>query len=127
MYLNSLKRYKGVTKDQGNTLTGEGDRISDILGTLTFLLDNDDLKLLKAQMVYKTADAFHSLVFELKLTGTLKFDSSFYRGDFSFTNEKLMIALSILITDVIMPIIISSYQSAIANAKWSALIKRDFI
>lgn len=128
LYINSLKRYRGSSKDQGNNFTGEGDRISDILGTLAFLLDND-VKLLKTRIIYHTPDVFHSLVLEIKLTGTLKFDTNYYDGQFKSLNNtsELTIALSILITEFIIPILIDSYKYAITNHKWNPSLKRDFI
>lgn len=130
LYVTSLKRYMGITKDQGNTLTGEGDRITEILGTLAFLLNND-LKLLKTKVIYNIggqSKVHHALVLEIQLKGTIKFDINYYQGDFkNLSIDKLKVAASILITKVIIPIIIKSYQESIINAEWSKSLKRDFI
>ena len=128
LYIHSLKRYIGSSKDQGNTLTGEGDRISDILGTWAFLLDND-VKLLKARIIYNKPDTFHSLIMQIQLTGTLKFDLASYSGAFQELkdNNELMSVLSILITEFIMPILIDSYQEALNSNTWCPPVKLDFI
>ncbi|MCC0693026.1 hypothetical protein [Clostridioides sp. ZZV14-6387] len=128
LYLTSLKRYRGSTKDLGNTLTGEGDRITKILGTLAFLLNNN-LKLLKNKVTYSIGGIFHSLVLEIQLTGTIRFDQNYYTGDFKRLGnlEKLNAAISILIIKIIIPIIVQSYQESIINAEWSPALKRDFI
>ncbi|WP_322395689.1 hypothetical protein, partial [Clostridium perfringens] len=128
LYIHSLKRYTGSSKDQGNTLTGEGDRISDILGTWAFLLDND-VKLLKARIIYHKPNALHSLIMQIQLTGTLKFDLASYNGPFQYLNDnnKLMSASSILITEFIIPLLINSYQEALNNYTWCPPVKLDFI
>ncbi|MEW9079904.1 hypothetical protein [Terrisporobacter glycolicus] len=129
LYIHSLKRYRGSSKDQGNTLTGEGDRISDILGTWAFLLDND-VKLLKTRIIYKSCIVPHSLIMQIQLTGTLKFDINSYSGEFVnlYDDEtKLIIASSILITEFIMPLLINSYQNALNDSSWCPPVKLDFI
>lgn len=129
LYIHSLKRYRGSSKDQGNTLTGEGDRISDILGTWAFLLDND-VKLLKTRIIYKNSQIPHSLIIQIQLTGTLKFDISSYSGDFTnlYSDEnELIVASSILITEFIIPLLIDSYQNALKDSSWCPPVKLDFI
>lgn len=129
LYIKSLKRYRGVTKDQNNTLMGEGDRISDILGTLAFLLDNDDLKMLRPKITYTDQNSNHTLLIDVRLTGTLKFDMSHYSGNFVFDDNlnKLKIILSIFYSRIILPIIVSSYKKARIDDIWSPILKRDFI
>ena len=128
LYLSSLKGYRGVTKDQNNSLKGEGDRITEILGTLAFLLNND-LKMIRPKVTYLINDEKHTVLIDIRLTGTIMFEISEYKGDFNRKYEltKMTYILSILCSRYIIPKFISSYNHAIQSKSWSAALKRDFL
>lgn len=128
LFLSSLKGYRGVTKDQNNSLRGDGDRISEILGTLAFLLNND-LKMLRPKVTYIVGDEKHNVLMDIRLTGTIMFEISDYKGFFNGKDEKeeLPCILSILCSRHIIPKFISSYNYAIESKSWSSVLKRDFL
>ena len=54
IYVTGLKSYKGVVRDLGTSLKGHGERICDILSTLAFLLNDDELKMVAPKLTYVT-------------------------------------------------------------------------
>ncbi|NMS90570.1 hypothetical protein HGQ85_11565 [Clostridioides difficile] len=129
IYINLLTAYSGVTKDRNNTLSGNGDRICEILGTLAFLLSNDDLQMLRPQVHYKSEKENHNIIIEFKPKGTFSIDESSYNGDLlkKHTKEDLKHILVILCTNNIIPNIIYAYLEAKENEKWNISLKKDFI
>lgn len=129
--INSLKGYRGITKDSVNSLQGDGDNICEILGTLAFLLNNDDLKMLRSNLTYSANGSFSNFLLEINLTKTYRFDLASYRGIFSlnpdYTDDHLKLLISIICSKFLIPKIVESYQYAVNNEFWSISIKRDFL
>ncbi len=129
IYINALKGYSGETKDKGNRIRGEGERISDILGTLAFLLNNDPLKMIRPKIFYKYGKEMHDILLEIKMTGTTRIDVKNYKGSFNgkYEGDELVAILSILCSEFILPKLILSYKEAKDNDEWNISIKRDFL
>ena len=135
IYVTGLKSYKGVVRDLGTSLKGHGERICDILSTLAFLLNDDELKMVAPKLTYVTyeADEKNSIHFSIYLTGTIRFDISDYDGDlmdhekYGIEYNKMQFILSILISDYLLPQIIKGYKTARKDDYWNPSIKRDFL
>ncbi len=135
IYVTGLKSYKGVVRDLGTSLKGHGERICEILSTLAFLLNDDELKMVAPKLTYVTytADEKNSIHFSIYLTGTIRFDICNYDGDlmnhekYGIETEKMPYILSILISDYLMPQIIKGYRMAKKDNYWNSSIKRDFL
>lgn len=135
IYVTGLKSYKGVVRDLGTSLKGHGERICDILSTLAFLLNDDELKMVAPKLTYVTytADEKNSIHFSIYLTGTIRFDICNYDGDlmdyekYKIESEKMPYILSILISDYLLPQIIRGYNTAKRNNNWNTSLKRDFL
>lgn len=135
IYVTGLKSYKGVVRDLGTSLKGHGERICDILSTLAFLLNDDELKMVAPKLTYVTyaANEKNSIHFSIYLTGTIRFDICNYDGDlmdyeeYKIENQEMPFILSILISDYLLPQIIKGYNTAIKDNYWNHSIKRDFL
>ncbi|MDU2591728.1 MAG: hypothetical protein E7C86_03825 [Paeniclostridium sordellii] len=129
IYINALKGYSGVTKDNNNRVRGEGERISEILGTLAFLLNNDPLKMLRPKIYLKYGSETHDILLELKMSGTIKIDSRNYKGSFLgvYSDEELVAILSLLCSEFIIPKLIQSHRDALIDDRWNISLKKDFL
>lgn len=129
IYINALRGYSGVTKDNNNKIRGEGERISEILGTLAFLLNDEPLKMLRSKIHFKDRTQNHDILLELKMSGTIKMDSKSYKGSLLkvYNDTELVSILSILCSEIIVPKLIQSHRDALASDRWGISLKKEFL
>lgn len=122
--ITAIRSYLAKTRDEINTLRGKGDKISAILGTLTFLFKNDKLKSIMPELQYK-GEVF---VVEISLNGTFKTNELEYDGKFLELNKTdKKIAIVIYLSMILLPKLVEAYKENIQLKKWSRVLKIDFI
>lgn len=124
MRIETFTGYTGTSSDEAHSMTGEGERISAMLGTLAFIFSNDPFKSLKLHGTFIE----ESLLFNLSSNGYVEIFENDYDGRFCVgTDEQVKILLTLLIYKIVIPHIAYTYQQALENDEWSAERRTDFI
>ncbi|WP_144561370.1 hypothetical protein [Bacillus mycoides] len=125
IFVIALESYRGTTRDNANAVTGEGSRISTILGTLAFLFNNEKLKSLRPQIQYMD----EAVSVELRLTGTFALWPNTYNGEYfrGLTGIEKQNALAIYVFLQMLPSIVECYNTSTENQEWSPQLKIDFV
>ena len=123
LYLTGLKSYMGKTRDEVNAVRGSGVRISALLGTLSFIFNNEDLRALRPEFQYNGS----LIVTELNKNNVNRLVEKSCMGQFDeYDDEKRNIAILIFTANVIIPKIQECYQESLNNNTWSIDIKLTF-
>lgn len=122
--IRSWTGFHGFTQDSVHRLSGEGDQISAILGTLAFLFMDDPFKSLSINIQYER----ERIPVVLWSNGSLTIDEYEYEGMFSngFHDDKRKVLLSILMYTKVLPDIFRAYEKAKDSDSWNDIIKDDF-
>jgi hypothetical protein len=123
MVIKSFTGYTGAHKDNEHSMSGEGERISALLGTLAFIFGDDTLKSLRLSINYNEKENF---LFELANQGNVRLIE--YEGEISFDEiHKEKILLTLILYKKIIPGIIKSFNKAEIDKEWNGQIKLQFI
>jgi hypothetical protein len=116
--------YHGTTQDLSHNLSGEGERISAILGTLAFLFMNDPLKALSVSIDFEN----ERLPLVLGKKGNLQISDAEYEGRYSnaYLDDNRRILLTILVYTKILPGLFQGYHTARQNGVWNASTIEEF-
>lgn len=123
MVINSFTGYRGAAADEAHLMSGEGERISALLGTLAFIFGDDTLKSLRLSIIFDNKENF---LFELANKGNIHLIE--YEGEISLDElheEKIL--LTLILYKKIIPGIISSYEKAEREQEWNGQKKLEFI
>ncbi|MNB86271.1 hypothetical protein D3C75_332110 [compost metagenome] len=122
--IRSWTGFHGMTQDTIHKLSGEGDQISAILGTLAFLFMDDPFKSLNVSIQFKN----ERIPVVLWATGSLTIDDALYEGIFAngFFHEKQKVLLAVLLYTQVLPELFKAYTSDKKSDKWNEKIKEDF-
>lgn len=123
MTIDTFTGYSGAAADNAHLMTGEGERISALLGTLAFIFGDDTLKSLRLSICFESNENF---LFELSQKGNIRLIE--YEGSLMFDEtHKEKIILTLILYKKIIPGIIRSYNAAEGNGEWNSQIKLQFI
>jgi hypothetical protein len=123
MTIKSFTGYSGAHKDNEHSMSGEGERISALLGTLAFIFGDDTLKSLRLSINFNENENF---LFELAHKGNIRLIE--YEGEISFEeSHKEKILLTLMLYKQIIPGIIKSFEEAENAEEWNSKIKLQFI
>ncbi|MGF2614204.1 hypothetical protein FZC84_16800 [Rossellomorea vietnamensis] len=123
MIIKSFTGYSGAAVDDAHLMTGEGERISALLGTLAFIFGDDTLKSLRLSINFNENENF---LFELASQGNVRLIE--YEGDIAtdeLHQEKIL--LTLMLYKLIIPGIIDSFVKAEGEQEWNAQKKLEFI
>lgn len=125
MKLETFTGYSGGDAvENAHQVTGEGARISALLGTLAFIFGEDSLKSLKMHLNINTTE---NILFELFKKGNVQifeYEGQRFAGR-TYDEEKCL--LTLYIYKKIIPDILNSYNEARDQNNWNAAIRRDFV
>ncbi|WP_078382321.1 hypothetical protein [Sutcliffiella halmapala] len=123
MEIKSFTGYSGGHKDNEHSMSGEGERIHALLGTLAFIFGDDTLKSLRLSIKFNENENF---LFELAHQGNVRLIE--YEGEISFEEiHKEKILLTLILYKQIIPGIIKSFEKAEKDKDWNSQIKLQFI
>lgn len=123
LYLTGLKSYMGKTRDEVNAVRGSGVRISALLGTLSFIFNNEDLRALRPEFQYNGT----CIVTELNKNNVNRVVEKSCTGQFDeYEDENRNIAILIFTANIIIPKIQECYQESLNNNTWSIATKLSF-
>ncbi|WP_394223599.1 hypothetical protein [Priestia aryabhattai] len=122
--IRSWTGFLGTTQDSTHTLTGEGEKISAILGTLAFIFMNDPFRALSINIQYEN----EKIPVVLGKQGNLEISEFEYEGQFSnvFLGDKRKIMLTVLMYQKVLPNLFKLYDEAIDSNDWNSDIKTSF-
>ncbi|MCF6409014.1 hypothetical protein [Pseudalkalibacillus salsuginis] len=123
MTIKSFTGYSGAAIDNAHLMSGEGERISALLGTLAFIFGDDTLKSLRLSISFNENENF---LFELAQKGNVRLIE--YEGEIAFEeSHKEKILLTLILYKLITPGIINSFEKAEVDEEWNSQIKLEFI
>ncbi len=124
MRVETFTGYTGTSSDEAHSMTGEGERISAMLGTLAFIFSNDPFKSLKLHITFDE----ERLLFNLASNGYVEIIENDYDGRFCIgTDDQIKILLTLLIYKKVIPHIGETYQQALDSDEWSTEKRTEFI
>lgn len=122
----SLKKiigFKGATQDRLAEVRGTGNKIMNLLSTLAFLFENEQVSFIKPRIEYQN----ETIEISLDLNGTIDIDFESYIGNYIMRQEYEKISIVTLVTFLeIIPKILTSYRNDLDNVVWSVNEKVNF-
>jgi hypothetical protein len=122
--IRSWTGFHGTTQDTVHKLTGEGEQIAAILGTLAFLFMDDPFKSLSICIQYEN----ERIPVHLWANGSLSIHEYEYEGMFAnaYQDEKRRVLLSYFMYTEVLPELFKAYNSAKESDTWNEQVKEDF-
>ncbi|WP_088227847.1 hypothetical protein [Desulfosporosinus sp. FKB] len=117
--------YMGYAVSNTHTITGEGQRISELLGTLAYIFGNDPLDSLNVSIRKQT----EHVSFRISRSGNIQVSDTEYMGNFwgNHTDKSRFARICILIYTIIIPGIIDTYNDHRKTGQWNMQHRLDFI
>ena len=115
--VDSVYGFKGDTDDLLTKVSAVGESVMNIISTLSFLLESNNLNQIKLNIAYRE---HKNIDMSLNVKNTISSDIERYQGVLTETctqKEKVAIVFILLYTEI-LPIINLSYKSEIANEQW---------
>ncbi|QFT87387.1 hypothetical protein FIU87_01870 [Bacillus sp. THAF10] len=123
MTIDTFTGYSGAAADNAHLMSGEGERISALLGTLAFIFGDDTLKSLRLSIRF---DSNENFLFELSQQGNIRLLE--YEGSLMYDElHKEKIILTLILYKNIIPGILENYAIAEDKKEWNSEIKLQFI
>ncbi|MED2940638.1 hypothetical protein [Cytobacillus horneckiae] len=119
LLIKSIIGFKGETKDRLAEVKGSGNRILNLLSTLSFLFENEDLTQINTRIEYNN----ETIDYKLDLFGNVDIDFKSYTGEYMFmmdVQEEEMKSKVILMTFLeVLPKILTSYGNDKESEEWT--------
>ncbi|MCY9511976.1 hypothetical protein M5W68_00020 [Paenibacillus larvae] len=122
--IRSWTGFRGYTQDTTHKLSGEGERISAILGTLAFLFMDDQFKSLSISIQYEN----ERIPVHLYADGSLSIHDFEYEGIYAnaYQDNNRVILLTILMYTKVLPALSQAYIKAKETDAWNENEKEKF-
>lgn len=120
-----ISAYIGLATEETQKVSGEGDKIYELLGTMAFLFDNEPLDSLLVDIRYGTENCS----FKIHRSGQVKIIDLAYFGNYcgNHTGRARNARLCILIYTVIIPALLNEYELHKQNTQWSTNQRLKFV
>ncbi|MFY9901927.1 MAG: hypothetical protein WAK52_04905 [Trichococcus sp.] len=116
--------FKGETDDKLAEISGSGDRILNLISTLTFLVENEKLSRIEMQLCHQK-DTYG---LKLGINSYLEINAEKYRGGYMKLPDEEMIPHIVLNAFlVVIPDLLAIYDQEIKKGQWDNKIKREFL
>ncbi|PFX43525.1 hypothetical protein COL32_14430 [Bacillus pseudomycoides] len=123
LLLQKIIGFKGATNDRLAEVKGSGNKILNLLSTLAFLFENEQVSFIKPRIEYQN----ETVEISLDLNGTIDIDFESYTGNYLMCQDYEIKAIVSLITFLeIIPKILTGYHDDKANDIWSITEKINF-
>lgn len=122
--LELVTGFKGETDDKLAEIVGSGDRIINLISTLTVLLEADNLSRMEIHLNH------NGNIYRIKLgiNGYIDIDEQRYVGEHMYLIDHLMLPQVILsIFLIVIPDLLTTYDDEISNDEWNNTVKREFL
>lgn len=127
LYITGLEGYMAKTREDRNVFRGVGHRVGAMLGTLAYLLSNNELRSLKPELQHDNQ------VFKLEISSRNLYTilDGGYEGNLNYIFKgkdfEKMYNIIIYIDLYIIPKLIAAYKENVENNLWSKQFKLDFL
>lgn len=123
--ITGLNAYLGSSIEGTHSMSAEGERVLELLGTMACIFGNEPFKSTDISVRFNTENCG----FQLCRTGHIKSNDKEYRGNFCGTHIGIakQARICLLIYTVILPALIKEYDNHKERCEWSAHKRSDFI
>ena len=121
--IRAFTGFSGESSDKRSLMTGEGDKIGNVLATLAVLFSEDPLKTIKLELIYE----WERVTFEFSRFGSCRIWTD-HEGKLLFGIPKYHqgLLLTLLIYKQVIPTIATFYREEIKNGLWNPEIRKSF-
>lgn len=130
IFIDGIIGFKGQTTDQLAEMTGSGNKIMNLISTLSFLLENESVSQIKAKVRWikkSPKEQIEQIELYLNANSTVDIDVDKYVGEYLFEDEEQRISKTLLMTSLeILPKMIAIYSTEKEEGNWSEKIKKKF-
>lgn len=124
MMLELVTGFKGETDDKLAEISGSGDRVLNLLSTLTFLLENE--KLSRIELLLQHSNQTYGL--KLGINSYIDIIEECYMGDDMLLPEDIKLPLIVLkVFLTVIPDLLNIYDQDINEHNWNNDKKREFL
>ena len=116
--------FKGETDDKLAEIIGSGDRILNLISTLTFLLETENLS--RVEMLLQHERNTYGI--KLGINNYIEVESEKYTGEYMFHPEESQtpyIVLTVFL--IVVPDLFAIYDEEVENDNWNNSSKREFL
>lgn len=116
--------FKGKTDDKLAEITGVGDRILNLISTLTFLFETENLSLIEISLNHK--DSTYGL--KLGTNSYIDIEPEKYMGDLMFLpDEEMLPKVLLTVFLLVVPDLLNIYDQEIEEDCWNNEVKTSFL
>ena len=116
--------FKGETDDRLAEIAGSGDRILNLISTLTFLVENENLSRIEMLLCHQK----ETYGLKLGINSYLETNAEKYQGRYMKIPDEEMIPHIVLNAFlVVIPDLLAIYDQEIEKGQWDNKIKREFL
>ena len=116
--------FKGETDDRLAEIAGSGDRILNLISTLTFLVENENLSRIEMLLCHQK----ETYGLKLGINSYLEINAEKYQGRYMKIPDEEMIPHIVLNAFlVVIPDLLAIYDQEIEKGQWDNKIKREFL
>ncbi|WP_143106611.1 hypothetical protein [Cohnella sp. OV330] len=122
--IRSWTGFNGTTQDAVHRLSGDGERIAALLGTLAFLFTGDPFKALSLCIQYNQ----ERLPLTIGESGNVELKDYEYEGVFAnrFMDEHRKVMLTYLVYTKVLPDLLAAYLQARDEGRWNDEKREEF-
>lgn len=128
--VNSIVGFKGNSDDEISRITADGDTIMNLISSLTFLLESNNLEFIKVNIQYRE---HKDIIFRINTNGSIMLDLKEYKGPHKtsrLNNTEIMIESSktlLLVYNDILPLIAHWYKIEKDEDEWGREVYKKFL
>ncbi len=119
--------FRGQTDDQLAVMTGDGNKIMNLISSLLFLFENESVSQLKTTIRWKNEERNECLDLYLSSNNTIDTDIDKYTGQYLFKDGETRTANALLMISLqIIPKMMAMYTTEKEDGSWSEKVKKEF-
>ncbi len=125
--IESIIGFKGQTDDQLAEMSGNGNKIMNLISSLLFLFENESVSQLKTTIRWKKKNSSECLELYLSSNNTIDTDIDKYTGQYIFEDDETRTANALLMISLeIIPKMMAVYTTEKDEGTWSEKTKKEF-
>lgn len=125
--IESIIGFKGQTDDELAEMSGNGNKIMNLISSLLFLFENESVFQLKTKIRWKQENSIEYLELYLNSNNTIDTDVDKYTGQYILQDEGTRIAKTLLMISLeVIPKMMAVYTTEKDDGTWSERKKKQF-
>lgn len=120
-----ISAYKGLSMQNTHEMSGKGERIYELLGTMAYIFGNETLDSLSVGINYQNEHC----VFKISRNGQIAISDKEYEGSFcdNYNGEEKNVRLCLLLYTQIIPALQHEYTVQKGKKEWSVKHRKEFV